>query len=51
MTPHTHDPRATGVQERAHLPHRTRPATDQAVPADALTITELGVTHGPRGES
>ncbi|WP_371645570.1 hypothetical protein OG974_05105 [Streptomyces sp. NBC_00597] len=52
MTRHTHEPRATGTQERRHVLHRTHPAAaDQAVPADARTITAPRVTRDPRGES
>ncbi|QGZ49749.1 MULTISPECIES: hypothetical protein [Streptomyces] len=51
MTRHTHDPRATGTQERLHVLHRTHAAADQAVPADARTITEPRVTRDLRGES
>ncbi len=51
MTRHTHEPRATGTQERPPVLHRTRPATDQAVPADARTITAPRVTRAPRRET
>ncbi|MFF8261301.1 hypothetical protein [Streptomyces virginiae] len=51
MTRHTHEPRATGTQERRHVLHRTHPAADQAAPADARTITAPMVTRDPRGES
>ncbi|MET9469580.1 hypothetical protein ABZY44_33270 [Streptomyces sp. NPDC006544] len=51
MTRRTHEPRVTGTQERSHVLHRTRPEADQAVPADARTITAPRVTRDPRGES
>ncbi|MFJ3162187.1 hypothetical protein [Streptomyces kanasensis] len=52
MTPRTHEPRATGTQERPPVPHhRARPTVEQAVPAAAPTFTEPGVTRDHRGES
>ncbi|MFI8280998.1 MULTISPECIES: hypothetical protein [unclassified Streptomyces] len=51
MTRHIHELRATGTQERPHVLHRTHPAADRAVPADARTITAPRVTRERRGES
>ncbi|WP_158754331.1 hypothetical protein [Streptomyces sp. NRRL F-2580] len=51
MTRLTDEPRATGTQERPRVLHRTHPAADQAVPADARAITAPRVTRDPRGEA
>ncbi|WP_158717870.1 hypothetical protein [Streptomyces sp. NRRL F-2664] len=49
MTRHTREHRAPRTQDRRLVLHRTHPAADQAVPADAPAITHPEATRDHRG--